>query len=164
VTDPGASPTGAVYFYSARSLVAMEETVSASAGGSVPLELNPGVAHAGSPYFVLSSVTPAGALTCGTSGIPVGPIPVYLPMCFDIVMQYSIWLANVPPFVDTNGTLSAISGEGFATFDLTGIPLPPASVGLSFYFAYITKSAVSANTATSPWDFASNAAMVEIVP
>jgi hypothetical protein len=164
VTDPGASPTGAVYFYSIRPLVAMEDEVSAASGGAVPLEMNTGVGHAGGLYFVLTSVTPAGPMTCGVNGIPVGPVPVYIPMCFDIVMQYSLWLANAPPFLNTDGTLSAVSGEAVATFDLTGFSLPPAAVGFSFYFAYIAKDSAATSTGSAPWDFVSNVESVEITP
>ena len=46
------------------------------------------------------------------------------------------------------------SGNGAAKYDTLG-PLPPGLVGASLYFAYALNN---------PWDFASNAVAIEIVP
>lgn len=159
VTDLGASQTGGGYIFTLAPLVSKQGEISASSGGAVPFNLNAGVPRANAPYLLLASVTPAGPTSCGTDGIPVGPIPVHIPLCFDIVMQYSILLANTPPFVNTRGILDAVTGKGAAAFDLTGISLPPSAVGFSFHFAYIAKA-----TGGGPWDLASNVESVEIVP
>ncbi len=82
-------------------------TISASAGGTVPLVVNLGAASVGSPYLLLgtSSGTGPGLVIAG----------VNYPLNFDPFMRWSLNAAGLPPFVATIGALDA-SGRAQATF------------------------------------------------
>ncbi len=82
-------------------------TISASAGGTVPLVVNLGAASTGSPYLLLgtSSGTGPGLVIAGVS----------YPLNFDPFMRWSLNAAGLPPFVATIGALDA-SGRAQATF------------------------------------------------
>jgi len=157
---------GSIYVYSRRSLYAHADEISAAARGIVPFDVNAGVPHSGGTYFFLVSVTPLGATgpcsfaPCGSTGSPIGPVPVYLPMCVDPVTTLGLQLVNQTPFVNMYGTLGASTGSTSApVFDMSSITLPPAAVCFSFYFAYVAKPADG-----GPWDLASSAEAVLIVP
>ena len=62
---------------------------------------------------------------------------IHVPLNFDVTTALSIALVNQAPFVNTFGTLDPVTGQGSAAFDLTGLPLPAAAIGLRLYFAYV---------------------------
>ena len=140
----------AIVAYSLRPLHALATEISASAGGVVPFGLTGGIGCAGAPYVLLAGVHGS------TPGFRVGDVTV--PLVFDAITAASVGLANVPPFVDTLGTLDDVTGRGAASFDLTGVTLPPAAVGATLTFAYVAKCG------PGPWSFASNAEDVLVVP
>jgi len=150
--------TNGASIYSTRLLVASPTGIPAATGGAANFDLNAGVPHAGSQYFLLASLTPAGVGSC--SGIPIGATEI--PLCFDLLMDFSIFLANIPPFVNTAGLLDPTTGKATAAFDLTGVPLPPSTVGISLWFAYIAKGG-QVQEAGGPWTLASNPAAVVIL-
>jgi len=156
ISDSSATVSGEAYVYTTRALVAMEDYLPL-AGGAIPLELNGGVPHAGAPYFVLASLSPAGSGSC--SGLPIGT--TMIPLCLDLLMSFSITLANIPPFVNTAASLDVATGKALASFDLTGVALPPSAVGVALWFAYIAKGG-QPQEAGGPWTIASNPEAVVI--
>jgi hypothetical protein len=148
--DAGASHSKAelmtafIRYLSGDNLVpGLNDTVSASAGGSVDLFLeNPSV-HGGREYVILGSMT-------GTSpGIPVGS--VVLPIHFDIVTQTMIPMIHTSTFDQFHGNLDP-KGRAMATLN-TPAGLDPGTVGVELYFAYFVMN---------PEDLASNPASVTI--
>jgi hypothetical protein len=127
-------------------VVTLEDEIPASTGIQIPMFLENPVSEGNRPYGVFGSVT-------GTSpGIPVNG-SVTLPLNFDpfFMLVTSMW--NTPAFSNFLGNLDA-TGRSIATFD-TLAPLDPGLVGLTFYFAYLLRS---------PYDFASNAVEIPVVP
>ena len=96
-------------------------------------------------YLMLGSVS-------GTSPGTVLPGGVTLPLNWDVFTNLVLDLANTPLFPDFLGTLD---GAGRGNAQIFTAPLPPSSAGTTMYFAYALNK---------PWDFASNAVMVGIVP
>jgi hypothetical protein len=159
VTEHCSEGGGRIYVLSLRPLYALASETTAASGEAVEFEINAGVPHAGSLYFLLMSATAAAQGPCG-AGIRVGPLPVILPLCPDAALPLSIALANTPPFVDTLGLTDEVTGRATAQFDLSGFaPVPPVLIGVTFTFAYVVKA-----PGGGPWDFASNAQGVLIVP
>ena len=153
-------PTGVVEVYSLRSLVALQDQLPANTGAAIPFDLNGGVPRAGDTYIVL------GGFSGTTPGFNVGI--THVPINYDLFTAWTVNLANVPPFVTTFGTLDAVDGKASASFDMTGIPLPPAAVGLTLSFAYAVKGDVGGamdggDAAGVAWYFASNPENVAIV-
>jgi len=121
--------------------------IPASAGGIVDFALTAGIANANRNYFLLGSVT-------GTKpGFPLPGGLVILPLNWDIFTGLVFKLANTPPLANFYGTLY-ISGNGTGQLNTFG-PLPPTSVGIKMYFAYLLYY---------PFDFVSNPVEIEIVP
>jgi hypothetical protein len=128
------------------TLTCNPETVSAASGGSVNMELTAGSGNAGRTYFMLGGVT-------GTS--PGTPLPggfATLPLNWDVFTDLVLSLLNSPVFMNFMGNFD---GSGNATAQLNSGPLPSSVIGLVMYYAY---------TMPNPYDFASNAVEVEVVP
>lgn|GEM_PF-5614195 len=132
---PTSGYSNSVTIDTVRPLVATTPVIPHTTGGAATFDLNAGIPHAGAPYFLLASLTPAGGPGCG--GMPIGTAS--LPLCYDLLTAFSILLVNIPPFVDTAGHLDAVSGKAEAAFDLAGVPLPASTVGVTIWFAYIAK-------------------------
>lgn len=151
-SDP---PTGAPFdaFYvddatGARpdTLTVDRSTIPASTGAAVDFTLYGRGENAGRSYLLLGSAS-------GT--VPGTPLPgglVTLPLNRDSVMNTMLWFINAPIFADCLGTLAA---DGTASATLNVPPLPPGASGQALSFAYAL---------VYPWDFASNAVTLLIVP
>jgi len=130
----------------ADTLTSDSAVLSAGAGGPVGLTLVAGSGNAGRDYLVCGSMS---GTSPGTT-LPGGA--VVIPINRDPVTDYIYRNLGSPMFVDFQGVLDA-SGSGAA--QLVAPPLPAAWIGRTLCFAYAT---------VAPWDFASNAVAVEIVP
>ncbi|MHC4942350.1 MAG: hypothetical protein ACYTG7_04960, partial [Planctomycetota bacterium] len=126
------------------SLTADAETLPES-GGTVNFLLEAGASNAGRKYLLLGSV----------SGMEPGyPLPgglETLPLNWDGITQTILLLLNTAVFTDFLGTLD---GAGLAAAQLNAPPLPAGSAGATLCFAFCLNS---------PFDFASNPALIEIV-
>ncbi|MFH2002854.1 MAG: FG-GAP-like repeat-containing protein [Planctomycetota bacterium] len=129
-------------------LYADAQTLSET-GGSVNFALDAGLDHASRNYLLVGGVT-------GTA--PGYPLPgglVTLPVNFDVFTYYVVFpLMNTPTFQNFTAALNA-EGQAAATLYWPGPSMPPGSVGIIMYYAYCLGW---------PWEFASNAVEVEIVP
>lgn len=123
------------------------ERLSAATGGSIPLQLDAGAGAAGRVYVVAMS---GSGTTPGFVLPPALPIPLNPDPWFSISLQ----LANSPFFVNTLGSLDA-QGRALAQFAMPGNNLLAPIIGLDFHFAYFL---------ALPFDFASNAVRVTVVP
>jgi hypothetical protein len=122
-------------------------TLSESTGGVVHFTLKAGAQNAYRNYLMLGSIS-------GTQpGIPLPGGMATLPLNWDVLTNVVLSLLNTPIFSNFMGTLDG-AGSGSATYDTLG-PLLPGLLGLNLYFAYAINN---------PWDFASNAVAIEIVP
>jgi hypothetical protein len=119
--------------------------VSASAGGTVNFTLEAGSSHENMIYLL------AGSRSGTKPGTPLPGGLVVIPLNFDSFTSFVLNNLNSPTFTDFRGTLD---GSGKATAQLNAPPVPAMS-GTSVHFAFAT---------AFPWDFASNAAEIEIVP
>jgi hypothetical protein len=122
-------------------------TLSESAGGIVNFVLDAGIENANRKYLVLGSATG----TFPGTALP-GELAI-LPLNWDPFTDVVLLLVNSPVFMDFMGQLDA-TGVGAAMLDIPG-PLPPGYVGTLLYFGYALNN---------PWNFASNAEYIEIVP
>jgi hypothetical protein len=121
-------------------------SLSAASGGTVHFALDAGSAQAGRTYLLLGGVTglkPGFALPGGVASLPLNR---------DAFTDLMMGLVNTPAFSSFMGALDA-TGEGAA--QLNAPPLPPSSAGLMMFYAYCLGN---------PYDFASNAVSVEVVP
>ncbi len=91
-------------------------TISASAGGAVPLVINLGAANAGASYLVLGTSSGTG------TGVTLGGYA--FPLNFDIFMRQSVNFAGSAPFLGTVGALDA-SGRAQATYTVSPGQLLP---------------------------------------
>jgi len=122
-------------------------SLSAATGGVAIFTLSAGVENAGRDYLLvggLSGTDPGTLLPGGQVTIPVNR---------DWFTGYVLSHVNQPPFAQFLGTLST-TGIGVARLDTLG-PISPSFVGETLCFAYATKN---------PWDFASNAVTIDILP
>ena len=134
--------------YSAHSLDPDGYQISVAAGGIVPMTLIAGPENTGRSYLILGSVT-------GTSpGTPLPGGQVTLPINWDVFTELTISLSGSPLFLNYMGALNTWGGAS-ATLDCTSVTLPSSVIGLKIHFAF---------GLPKPWDFASNAVMVEFVP
>jgi hypothetical protein len=126
-------------------LVASAKHLSGSAGGSVALALDAGLAHAGRKYVIAVSAS-------GTApGMPLGSVTV--PLQFDAVTNLGFQFLNSPFFAGFGGLLDA---QGKAAASFNSPPLgAPSLAGISLSFAAFT---------LGPIDFASNAVTVQYQP
>jgi photosystem II stability/assembly factor-like uncharacterized protein len=121
--------------------------ISESTGGVANFSLNATAANGDRNYLLLGSVT-------GTD--PGTPLPggmATLPLNWDVMTNVVLSLLNTPMFDDFMGKLDS-EGTATATWDTFG-PLPSGSAGVTVHFAYALNG---------PWNFASNAVGIDIVP
>lgn len=128
------------------SLAHDSPTLSASAGGTIEFQLDAGETYATRDYLLLGtrSGTEPGTLLPGGN--------VTIPLNRDRFTDYVISHLDTPQFAEFSGGLDA---GGAATVALCVDPLGQSWVGRTLHFAFAT---------SRPWDFASNAVAVEIVP
>jgi len=145
-TGPPDPQGGVIYFQAAGPLSSSDNVLSASAGGKIDFSLNAGVGNSGRKFILLGSIT-------GTSpGTPLPGGAALLPLNWDAFTDLVLLLLNTPVFQNFLSTLDG-SGKAQAAFNTFG-PVPGAA-GLTLSFAYALNN---------PWDYASNAVNVEIVP
>lgn len=128
------------------ALSADVDQISASAGGVVHFSLTAGAAHAGRSYLLLGSASGTVPGTQLPGGLAV------LPLNWDLFMSLVIGQLNTAVFSNFLGSLDG-NGSANAAFDTLG-PVPGAA-GLTLHFAYALNK---------PWNFASNAVGIDIVP
>ena len=128
------------------SLAADTATFSASLGGTVNFTLHAGSAHAGRNYLLAGSLSGTSPGTLLPGGLVT--IPLNRDWYTDLIIQNLSW----PVFKRFWGTLD---GTGAATAQLDLGPQSSGYVGAIMSYAFAT---------ANPWDFASNAVNVEIVP
>lgn len=127
--------------------LACDVTTISEKGGTANFTLDAGTNCANRNYVLFAGIT-------GT--YPGTPFPggyITLPINWDIFTNIAISLANTALFVDFMGTLDA-NGQGTAALNL---PAVTNAVGFKMYFAYALGLPL-------PWDYASNAVMIEVVP
>lgn len=121
-------------------------TIDAGTGGTVNLSLDAGATNGERNYLILGGVT----------GIEPGfNLPggfVTLPLNWDAFTDVVLDLTNTVVFQYFLGLLNR-SGEGWAAINAP--ILPPTAIGVNLYFAYCLNA---------PFDFASNAISIKIVP
>jgi CubicO group peptidase (beta-lactamase class C family) len=129
------------------SLTADTQQISAATGGTVAFSIFAGSINGGRSYVLFG----------GASGTDPGtPLPggfATLPVNWDLVTDLIVANINTPAFANFYGSLNG-KGIGRAALNTFG-PLPPAAVGHSLHFAFALMG---------PWDYASNALEVELVP
>jgi outer membrane protein assembly factor BamB len=134
-------------FIDTHSLSANTFSISEATGGMVRFFLEAGTGNGSRNYMIFGS---ASGTTPGT------PFPgglATLPLNLDVFSNLVMSLAGTALFSGFIGTLDS-DGKAAAVLNTFG-PIPPGAVGLTLSFAY---------GLAPPWDFASNAINVEIVP
>jgi hypothetical protein len=142
----GNSGDPCVKVFYAVSLAADSAQIPASTGATINFALDAGALNAGRTYLLAggsSGTDPGTVLPGGMAAIPLNR---------DRVTDYILARLNTPGFADFFGTLD---GNGEATAQLNAPPLPPSWAGTTLHFAYAL---------AGPWDFASMAVVVEVVP
>jgi hypothetical protein len=121
------------------------EEISVSGGGTAVFSLKAGAEQGERNYLLLGSITGTQPGTTLPGGVAV------LPLNWDLFTNTVIAMLNGPVFSEFLGQLSV---EGTAEAILN---LPPVSgaTGLTMHFAYALNG---------PWDFASNAVGIDLVP
>jgi hypothetical protein len=145
---PGAPGVTQAYFLATAdlALTADAATIPAATGGSVGFGLDAGTGSAGRDYILAGSMSgtdPGTLLPGGMATIPINR---------DAFTNFILANLNGQLFADFRGVLD---GSGQAGASLNAPPLPPAYVGRKMDFAFALMN---------PFDFASNAVRVEIVP
>lgn len=128
------------------ALNADAEVLSAATGGQINFALTAGAGNGNRNYLMLGGVTgtdPGTALPGGYATLPVNWDPFT-----DLVLN----LLNSALFANFLGQLDG-SGQGAA--QLNSPPLPSVAIGVVMHYAY---------TCNNPYDFASNAVGVRIIP
>jgi hypothetical protein len=128
-----------------QSLSADTYTLPGSTGGSVVFALSAGAGYANRSYLLLGSVSGTSPGTDLPGGL------VTIPLNRDAFTNFVLANLNTSLFQDFSGSLD---GSGHALATLTAPPIP-AWIGTTAYFAFAT---------VTPWDFASNAVAIEVVP
>ena len=126
------------------SLFIDTDTISATTGGVVNFDLDAGAANANRFYLLFGGVS---GTTPGTT-LPGG---VNLPINWDVFTNLGLALLNTAPFSGFMGQLDA-NGQAQAKFDTLG---PISASGFAFDFAFALNN---------PWDYASNAVTVNVIP
>ncbi|MCI0585343.1 MAG: hypothetical protein L0323_00720 [Planctomycetes bacterium] len=116
-------------------------SLSASAGGTVTLSLDAGLANAGRPFLLVPSVT--GTSPC----FPIGT--VCLPIAVDAITLLLLQPATAPIFA---GVLDG-AGQATRSFPLPPGFFPPSLVGLRLFWAYLL---------APPFDYASRPVVFEV--
>ncbi len=127
-------------------LVADTDTFSASTGGTVNFTLFAGSANGGRNYLLVGSLSGTSPGTVLPGGLTT--IPLVRDWYTDLIIQHLAW----PSFQNFWGTLDV---TGAATARLVLGPQSSGYVGTVMSYAF---------GLSGPWDFASNAVNVEIVP
>ena len=115
-------------------------------GGKSTFSLDAGAANVARNYIIL------GGVTGSSPGTPLPGGMATLPVNWDVFTTIVINLANTVIFQNFIGILDA-NGQASALFDTQG-PVPGAA-GITMTFAFALNN---------PWDFASNAVEIKIVP
>jgi hypothetical protein len=125
--------------------LAVDALTVPESGGTVNFYLFGSSGNAMRNYILLGGVSGTVPGTTLPGGLAT------LPLNWDVFTGIVISLANTPLFANFMGTLDA-AGEASAA-----LVLPPVSgvAGITMYYAYALNA---------PWDFASNAVSIEIVP
>jgi hypothetical protein len=129
------------------TLTADVTTLSASAGGVVNFALDAGTPFAGRSRLLLGGITGTRPGTLLPGGLAL------LPLNRDWFTDFILTHMALPRFIGFYGTLD-MAGAGAARLDTMG-SLNTFFVGRTMVFAFAT---------TGPWDFASNAVEIEILP
>ncbi|MFH2002482.1 MAG: SBBP repeat-containing protein, partial [Planctomycetota bacterium] len=120
-------------------------TISASTGGVLSLTLHPGADYAERTYLILGTVSgtePGFTLPGGLMDLPIH-WDAFTDVCL-------LWL-NSPVFSDFYGALDL---SGHASAQISSGPVP-GFIGTVMHYAF---------TLNNPFDFASNAVRIEIIP
>ncbi|MFH2002666.1 MAG: C25 family cysteine peptidase [Planctomycetota bacterium] len=128
------------------SLLYDQSSISARVGGTVNFALDAGVENAGRNYILLGSISgtqPGTALPGGLATMPLN---------FDIFTD--IVFANLNSTLFTN-FLGVLDANGQATAQLNAPAIPAGLAGTIMEYAYAMNY---------PWDFASNAVGVTVLP
>jgi hypothetical protein len=128
------------------SLYADGYEMAASSGAVVNFSLDAGPAHGNRQYLLMASLTgtePGFDLPGGT----------HVPLNWDAFTNLALSLLGSPLFQNFTGTLDGL-GAATATFDTQGA-LDPLLVGETFSFVFVLNQ---------PWNFASNAIGVDVLP
>lgn len=134
-----------LYFEAVGPLSASETSISATEGGRIMLDLNAGAANAGRNYLILGTVS-------GTDpGIPLPGGQAVLPVNWDTFTNIGLALLNTSSF---HKFMGALDGAGTAQAKYDPGPIP-GGAGQTIHFAYALNQ---------PFDYASNAVMIEILP
>ena len=140
------STGGAAWVPKTDALEADADQLSVATGGTINFALHTGSGFAGRNYLLLATTSgtqPGTLLPGGLATIPLNR---------DWLTDYILNNLSLPLFASFRGALDG-SGDGAA--DLTVGPMQPWWVGKTLHFAFAT---------ANPWDFASNAVAVEVVP
>ena len=132
-------------FTSFDPLVATGQTISAGTGGSVTFYLEGGPHNMNRNYLLL------GGVTGTTPGTPLPGGFATLPINWDVFSSLSVLYANTSIFQNFFGTLDK-EGKASAQFNLGALP---GFGGTILHFAYALNM---------PFDYASNAVAVDILP
>jgi len=120
--------------------------VGADQGGTVNFTLDADTANGNRNYLLLGSVTGTSPGTLLPGGL------VTIPLNRDWFTDYILARLNTAVFSNFWGTLDA---AGEATASLNAPPLQPVWIGKILHFAYALNN---------PWDYASSAVAIEVVP
>ena len=128
------------------SLIADAAEISASTGATVTFTLSAGAAQANRPYLLAGTASGTDPGTLLPGGL------VTIPLNRDYVTNYILAHMGPPSFIDFSGNLD---GTGQGTAQLVVGPLGASWIGTTLHFAYAH---------SAPWDFASKAVEINIVP
>jgi hypothetical protein len=137
---------GRVLYYEAMGFMSAATTSISASGGQINFALDAGAANGGRSYLLagsLSGTDPGTLLPGGLATIPLNR---------DWFTDYILDRLNTTTFTNFWGMLDA---AGVADALLNAPPLSSIWVGRTMHFAYALNN---------PWDFASNAVAIEIVP
>jgi len=136
-----------VYLYPGLAPLAVSHNqISAASGLSVDLTLDAGTVHGGRNYLVTGSTSGTEPGTLLPGGL------VTIPLNRDWFTDFVLARLNTSLFDDFWGQLDS---SGKATATLNAPPLGAGWIGTTLHFAFAT---------ANPWDYASNAVPIEIVP
>ena len=113
------------------------------AGGVANFKLMAGPNNANRNYILL------GGISGSSPGTPIGSVTI--PVNWDVTTDLLVSLINTPIFANFLGNLDS---QGEATAQML-LPMVTGAAGLTMTFAY---------ACDKPWNFASNAVMIDIVP
>jgi FG-GAP repeat len=135
----GAGNAGVVLQFQHRTLrsLAASNSLSVTAGGSIPLSLECGKLSKDENFIVLAS---ASGSSPGIDVPAAAGGAVHLPLNLDALTSVALPLANTQLFQGFIGQLDA-DGGGLSVFSLPAGLAPPSLAGLTFTFAALTTGA-----------------------